>query len=122
MSIPGFTADAGLYETRNSYRSPAFNGGSSHGVGIIPQLGGRGFKGFAGCQADCMDMHPNFTREQCRRACVDPFGGTDLGTSRSFWDTFLTKIGIDFWELGCTSITGAPVPCGWVADEIRRQS
>jgi hypothetical protein len=122
MKIPEFTAEASLYKTRNRRRSVAFDHGSSKKTIVLPQIGNRNFKGLWGCEMDCMDQHPNWTHEQCRRSCTDPFGGSDLGTSRSFWDGFLSDAGIDFWEAGCTGITGASGPCGWLADFMRRQS
>lgn len=122
MKIPEFTAEASLYQTSNKCRSLPFDRTSPKTNVVIPQLGGKGFKGFQGCVSDCLDQNPNLTRHQCEGRCKDPFAGVDLGTSRSWFDSFLTNIGIDFWEAGCTGITGAPVPCGWLADVIRRQS
>jgi hypothetical protein len=122
MKIPEFTAEASLCETSNRRRSLPFDHTSPKTNVVIPQRGGVGFKGLQGCILDCMDRHPEWTREQCRRSCVDPFGGADLGTERSFWDGFLSGAGIDFWEVGCTGITGASGPCGWLADTMRRQS
>lgn len=122
MSIPEFTAQESLTKTTNHYRSLAFDSASPKRTVVIPQVGGPGFKGLRGCIDDCIDRNPHMTVEQCRRSCVDPFGGRDLGTSRSSLDTFLTGAGIDFWEAGCTGITGAAGPCGWLADAMRRQS
>jgi len=135
MKIPQFTAEASLYETSDRRRSLPFDHTSPKTNVVIPQLsklpkpGESGFKGLTGCIMDCLDRHPEWkdrdpkwAREQCRRSCVDPFGGVDLGTERSFWDGFLSDAGIDFWEVGCTGITGASGPCGWLADTMRRQS
>jgi hypothetical protein len=129
MKIPQFTAEASLYEASNRRRSLPFDRKSLQTNVVIPQRGGVGFKGLQGCILDCIDRHPEWkdrdpkwVHEQCRRSCVDPFGGVDLGTERSFWDGFLSDAGITFWEVGCTGITGASGPCGWLADTMRRQS
>ena len=129
MKIPQFTAEKSLYQTRNQRRSLPFDHTLPKTNVIVPQLpkvfksgDESGFKGLSGCEMDCRDRHPKWTDEQCRRSCVDPFGGADLGTERSFWDGFLSGAGIDFWEVGCTGITGASGPCSWLADTMRRQS
>jgi hypothetical protein len=49
MKIPEFTAEAALYEASNRYRYLGQRGGTQR-PGVIPQLGGKGFKGFAGCR------------------------------------------------------------------------
>ena len=79
MKIPEFTAQASLYRTRNRYCSPGQRGERLRTV-AIPQLGGPGFVGKAGCISDCLDSHPNWTHAQCERICRDP-GGTSPGGS-----------------------------------------
>ena len=120
MKIPGFTAEASLYKKTSSDSSPRRNFSASERAAIIPQLGGEGFKGFAGCQSDCLDQHPEKTREQCRRACVDPFGGADLGTSGDPVNDFLSSAGISFWEAACTANPYSPPgACRWLANRMR---
>jgi len=119
MKIPEFTAEASLYETRTRYRSLRPEGGPQGTV--LPQLGGKGFKGMAGCMMDCEDRHPNWTTAQCARTCKDPFAGVDLSTPGNWFNDFLSSAGIDLWETACGSLVH-PVPCAWVADEMRRQS
>jgi hypothetical protein len=121
MKIPEFTAEASLHRTSNNYRSAALYRASPKRTAVIPQLGGPGFKGFAGCQNDCLDQHPELTRDQCARRCRDPFAGVDLSTPRNSFNDFLSSAGIDFWEGGCSALVN-PWLCRQVADEIRRQS
>lgn len=120
MKIPEFTAEASLYETSNRYRSLG-HGGESRGPGLIPQIGGRGFKGLTGCIMDCQDQHPNWTKQQCARICHDPFGGSDLSTPGNWLNNALSNIGIGAWEGACGALAN-PMLCGWAADEMRRQS
>ncbi len=126
MNIPQFTAEASLYETSNSYRSLGQRGEPQR-AGVITQLGGPNYKGFEGCKMDCMDQHPNWTRQRCERYCRDPFAGHNLSTSGSWFNDFLSSVGIDLWEGACGLLVGSvlhvdPKLCGWVADEMRRQS
>lgn len=122
MSIPEFTAQASLYRTSNRYRSPGFDNPAQSTV-ISPQLGGKEFKGMSGCIDDCLDKNPSFTPIQCRRSCSDPFGGLDLGTSRSWFNDFLSSAGIDMWEIGCKiNPFSPPYACGWLANLMRSQS
>ena len=53
MNIPGFTAEASLYNIKDHYQSPAANGYSGAEQGIVPQMrigGACGpFSGSCGC-------------------------------------------------------------------------
>ena len=118
MKIPEFTAQNSLYRTGNHYRSLGQRGEPQRTV-VNPQLGGPEFKGFQGCINDCMDNNPYWTRARCERSCRDP-GHAGISSNSSFND-FLSNIGIDFWEAGCSALLN-PYLCGKVADEIRRQS
>jgi hypothetical protein len=119
MHIPKFTAQASLYRTSNRYRSLGHEGGPQR-ADLIPQLGGKGFKGYNGCVMDCLDRHPDWTSARCRRSCND-LG--IAGTSSDSWvNDLLSSGGISAWEVGCGVMTGSPMACGWVADEMRRQS
>ena len=126
LSMPGFTAHASLYRASNHYRSPA---GEPQGSVVIPQLGYKDFKGFEGCISDCMDrvqyFQPELTdiqaKQECSRRCRDPFSGVDLSTPRNSFNDFLSNMGIDFWEAGCSTLVN-PWVCSKVADEMRRQS
>ena len=116
MNTPGFTAGDSLYRTSNRYRSS--EQGSESQRNVIPQLGGKGFKGYQGCVMDCLE-NPLLTRAICQRRCNDPgIAGTSSGSSLN---NFLSGAGIDFWEIGCSALV-SPYLCGKVADEIRRQS
>jgi hypothetical protein len=125
MKIPEFTAAASLHRMSNNHRSPAPGRASPKRTAVIPQLGGKEFKGFSGCMDDCIDRHPELTPEQakpvCTRICSDPFMGHDLSTSGSGLNDFLSSAGIDFWEGAC-SLYGHPVPCRLLANVIRGQS
>jgi hypothetical protein len=120
MKIPEFTAEASLYVASNRYRSFGQHGEGQR-FGVIPQLGGPEYKGYQGCLDDCMDQHPGWTLRQCAHTCRDPFTGVDLGTSRSWFNDLLTQGGIKFWEVACGTLLH-PIPCGWLADVMRRQS
>lgn len=121
MKIPGFTAEASLNESSNRCRSLPIGRTRPEMDVVIPQIGGREFKGFGGCVSDCMDLHPEWSLEQCRQSCRDPLGGTDLGTSSSWINDFLTEAGIGAWELACGTLLH-PVPCRKLANIIRLQS
>ena len=120
MNMPRFTAQASLYRTNNRYCSLGQQG-ELQSTAVISQLGGRNFKGFAGCQNDCLEAHPELTRNQCAQRCRDPFAGVDLSTPRNSFNDFLSSAGIDFWEGGCSALVN-PWLCRQVADEMRRQS
>ena len=129
MKIPKFTAQASLYRTSNSYRSPALDRASPKRTAVTPQIGGPDYKGFGGCIDDCMDrvqyFQPELTHKQamleCSRGCRDPFAGVDLSTPRNSFNDFLSSAGIAFWEEGCSALVN-PGLCRLVANEIRRQS
>jgi hypothetical protein len=121
MNIPGFTAAASLYRASGRIRRPRPERAAPERTAIIPQLGGKGFKGLTGCISDCRDQHPEKTGEQCRRACSDPFGGVDLSTPGNPLNDFLSSAGIDFWEAACSVNPGSPPgACRWVANQMRR--
>jgi len=118
MSMPEFTAQASLYRTSNRYHSPGQPAGPQEAV-VIPQLGGRGFKGYNGCVMDCLERYPNWTAAKCSRHCNDlGIAGTSSDSSVNDW---LSHMGIGAWEGACGAFAN-PVACGWVADEMRRQS
>lgn len=117
-NIPGFTAAASLGPTGNRYSTHANRGAGPNSV-LVPQLGGKGYKGFAGCQMDCADQHPTWTAAQCAKICRDP-GHADP-SSDSWFNNFLTSTGINFWEGACGQLI-PPVLCKAVANEMRRQS
>jgi hypothetical protein len=123
MKIPRFNAEASLNRTCKNYCSPALGRASPKRTAVIPQLGGKGFKGFEGCIIDCAENNPLWTHEQCRRSCADPFAGVDLSTPRSWFNDFMSSTGIDLWEVGCSiNPYSPPGVCGWLANEMRRQS
>lgn len=118
MNTPGFTAALSLGPTGRRYSTHANRGDGQRTV-LVPQLGGKGYKGFAGCQMDCADQHPTWTAAQCAKICRDP-GHADP-SSDSWFNNFLTSTGIDFWEGACASLMPGAV-CRVVANEMRRQS
>ncbi len=118
MSMPEFTAQASLYRTSNRYHSLGQRGQPQSAV-VIPQLGGRGFKGYNGCVMDCLERNPNRTVTQCRRDCHDlGIAGT---SSDSWFNDLASEVGISAWEGAC-GLFVHPTVCGWAADEMRRQS
>jgi len=121
MSIPGFSAQASLYKTSNRYCSLTFDHASPQRTVLVPQIGGPGFEGFDNCLSDCADRHPDWTDKKCQKSCR----ASELGSGpspQSGLDAFLSDTGINFWEAGCSAITGFPLGCKYVADVIRRQS
>ncbi len=118
LNMPGFNAHASLYSPGKHYR-PAGSEPQGQGHSLVPQLGGKGFKGFNGCINDCLDSHSGWTREQCARSCRDP-GHAGTSSDSSFND-FLSSTGIDFWEAGCSAMLN-PLLCAKVGDVMRRQS
>lgn len=118
MNLPEFTAQASLYRTSNRYRSLGQRGEPQRTV-VMPQLGGKNFKGFRGCVMDCLDQHPYWTSAQCERSCRDP--GHAGASSDTSVNDFLSNMGIGAWEGACGLLIN-PKLCGWVADEMRRQS
>ena len=118
MRIPKFTADASLYRTTNRYRSGG-RGEKSEGTTVVPQIGGKDFKGKSGCVMDCLDKYPNLTPLQCSRRCSD--SGIAGKSSDDWLNDTLTGGGIDFWEIGCSALSNAYL-CGKMADVMRRQS
>jgi hypothetical protein len=71
MNLLGFTAQASLYRTANSYRSSGSERGDLRlGESIVPQLPPRNAPGLFGCLSDCSVEYPNWTRAQCRRYCL----------------------------------------------------
>jgi hypothetical protein len=120
MNIPEFTAQASLYRIGNRYRSFGQRGEQQKTV-VITQLGGRNFKGFEGCKMDCLEKHSDWTYEQCEKSCRDP-GHAGVSSDTSLND-FLSSAGIAFWEGACRINPYIPSQaCGWLADEMRRQS
>jgi hypothetical protein len=67
MKMPDFTAQASLYRSNSSYRSPTFDGASMQRPVVVPQRGGRGFEGHAFCIDTCRDR--GGTEASCRRIC-----------------------------------------------------
>ena len=87
MKLPGFTAEASLYDGGKHYRSVTTQSYSSQWCELqrslaIPQRGGPGFEGMSNCISDCRDLHPHWTAEQCRRRCLDPGGIPGSGGGR----------------------------------------
>ena len=120
MKIPEFTAEASLYRTSGSGRSPRPDRAGRGRTAIIPQLGGPNFKGLNGCISDCVDQHPEMTPDQCRRACSDPFAGVDLSTPSNSFNRFLESAGISFWEGACSiNPFSPPGACHWLAEKMR---
>ena len=79
-SIPGFAAEASLYQgryrdARTRYGQPAFRQRGELQKTVFPQAGGPGWEGWANCIIDCRDLHPTWTLARCRASCRDP-GGT----------------------------------------------
>ncbi len=89
----------------------------------MPQLGGKGFKGMAGCIDDCKDKYIGKTDTECRKMCSDPYAGTDLGTTGNWFNDFLSSAGIKMWEIGCKINPYSPPGfCGWAANIMRSES
>jgi len=121
MNLPAFTAEASLQDTSSRCRSLTSDSASPKRRVVIPQLGGRGFKGFQGCKSDCLDKHPTWTGAQCERSCRDP-GHAGASPDTSFND-FLSSAGIGAWEIGCRlNPFSPPGACGWLGNVMRGQS
>jgi len=119
MGIPGFDAEKSLYRSGAGCRN-AWRDAGEIGDLVVPAVGGPGAGSFQSCISDCLDVHPGWTRERCRRACTDPFGGTDLGGPDD-------PVNTAFSEAGCWSfyfICGSRVGCAEIRDkclsDIRR--
>jgi hypothetical protein len=121
MRLPSFTAQASLDVQGHRYRKPTAAPVLAETGAISPQLGGKTFQGFGGCVSDCMDQHPGWSRTRCAKACRDPLSGVDLSTATNEVNGFLSSLGIDAWEVGCSALIH-PELCRRVADGIRRQS
>jgi hypothetical protein len=125
MNIPGFTAQASLYRTSNSYRSLAFDRASPQRTVLVPQLGGPGFVGSSGCITDCMDRleyyHPELTIKealrQCGQACRDPVGtpGSGGGYGPLCESSPPASCAIAYWA--CCHLPGQPFTCAFICPD-----
>jgi hypothetical protein len=118
INMPGFSADASLSDgqyRRAARRQEAMGErrGEPQGTVVVPQLGGPGFKGLAGCLMDCQDSHPTWTAARCRAAChaseVGAGGGTLDPTNRA-----LSVGGCWTWWAACKVN-----PFGFFCDTVR---
>jgi len=114
MMMPGFAAEASLYQTRHHYyrqfaATTKFTGTEVDYRGlVIPSLPprGGGFIGFGGCISDCMDRRGcNDTdrncRSECSRRCRDP--GISESSSVSSLNNTLSAGGCWAWWAACTA-------------------
>jgi hypothetical protein len=86
MRIPGFSAEASLGERSSSRgygrKAPGGQRGNLQRTVLVPQLGGSGFQGKAGCLIGCADKHPHWTSAQCAAICRDPGGVPGSGSAQ----------------------------------------
>jgi hypothetical protein len=104
MSIPGFTADASLYATGNSYASLGYYG---QGSGVLPALQKGGGNPWIECISDCADSlcQPGWTAAHCRSFCQQHCrAGIDAGpTGPNTVDCILCKAGCAAWKAACSA-------------------
>jgi hypothetical protein len=137
MNMPGFTAEASLYNVKGyytgRYRQEALGGqrGEPQRTVVIPQLPrdevGRG--GFGLCINDCVELHPDWPAGRCITACRDPGGipGSGSGQTRDaasialcwYGYSLCTAVGFEAFrpDLWASCLFGGPCSCEEIRDE-----
>jgi hypothetical protein len=125
-NMPGFTAEASLYNGKarytGRYRQEALGEqrGELQRTVVIPQVRGPDAPNPGDCFSDCRDTHPDWTAARCRASCRDPVGTIPVG-SRVGYGPFCEDSPPDECNIGFVAccLASDPFTCAFICSDYK---